>query len=279
MNGQERRNYIREFEQIQSRFRRKYYPSVLKGIKSVLSSLISSIKENGISTAANELQILLVNEDLTGPLLKLYKDVGVYHAKRNARLIKQDISRKGIFSDPEWLQKLMDLLKRTFLEFAVIKPTETFRNHLLQVLLEGIANESSVDEMVKLIENDSFARYQAERIVRTECGRAANTGVKISADAFEYEMEKEWIAFRDFRTRGQKPKDKKDHYHLDGVVVDYNEPFVDPKSGERIDYPQAPKGSAAMVINCRCSYAVRAKRDEHDRLIPRTNFIPRPIKM
>ena len=94
MNGQERRKYIREFEAIQSRFRRKYYPSVFKGIKSVLSSLISSIKEKGLREASNELQILLVNEDLTAPLLKLYKDVGVYHAKRNARLIKQDIRRK-----------------------------------------------------------------------------------------------------------------------------------------------------------------------------------------
>jgi uncharacterized protein YoxC len=133
----------------------------------------------------------------------------------------------------------------------------------------------SVDEIVKILADDSFARYQAERIVRTEVGRAANTGVQVAADSFPYEMTKEWISFQDVRTRGQKPKDKKDHYNLDGVVVDMNQPFVDPISGEKIMYPQAPKGSAAMVINCRCTWATIPKRDENDNLIKRGDYIPK----
>jgi hypothetical protein len=110
---------------------------------------------------------------------------------------------------------------------------------------------------------------QAERIVRTEVGRAANTGVKAAAEGFNYEMVKEWIAFRDQRTRGFRPEQPKDHYHMDGQVVDFYDNFTDPRSKEQIEYPLAPGGSAAMVINCRCSYIVVPKRDSRGRLINR----------
>ena len=54
---------------------------------------------------------------------------------------------------------------------------------------------------------------------------------------------------------------------MDGQVVDYNADFVDPRSGERIEFPQAPGGSAAMVINCRCTWAAIPKRDERGFII------------
>ncbi len=57
-----------------------------------------------------------------------------------------------------------------------------------------------------------------------------------------------------------KPEQPKDHYHMDGQVVDFYDNFTDPRSGEQIEYPLAPGGSAAMVINCRCSYIVVPKR-------------------
>ncbi len=52
----------------------------------------------------------------------------------------------------------------------------------------------TVDEIVKLFETSGFTAMQAERIIRTEVGRAANTGVKAAASGFNYEMVKEWIA-------------------------------------------------------------------------------------
>ncbi len=267
MNGKERRNISKQYEATNKRFRKKYYPSILRAIKELSSSLISDIKDKGIREATANLSITLVNDKLIEPVTKLYKEVGLYHARNNYRAIRRDVNRKGLGDSEQWVQEMTNLLKRTLLEFAVVKPTETFRNHLLKVLTDALLQEMSVDEVVKLLESDSFARYQAERIVRTEVGRAANTGVQVAADAFPYEMTKEWIAFRDVRTRGIHPNDKKDHYHLDGVVVDMNEPFVDPISGEKIMYPQAPKGSAAMVINCRCTYATVPKRDANDNLI------------
>jgi hypothetical protein len=54
---------------------------------------------------------------------------------------------------------------------------------------------------------------------------------------------------------------------MDGQVVDFGDDFTDPRSGEQIEYPLAPGGSAAMVINCRCSYIVVPKRDSRGQLI------------
>ncbi len=47
----------------------------------------------------------------------------------------------------------------------------------------------------------------------------------------------------------------------------FGDDFTDPRSGEQIEYPLAPGGSAAMVINCRCSYIVVPKRDSRGQLI------------
>lgn len=275
MNGKERRRYSKNYEAVNKRFRRKYYAPIYGAIKHLSSSLISDIREKGISVAASNLSMVLINDKLTAPIMGIYKEVGLYHAKINYRTIRNEVNRKGLGQSDGWIQEVIELLKRTLLDFAVVRPTETFRNHLLKILSDSLIAEMSVDEVVKILADDNFSKYQAERIVRTEVGRAANTGVQVAASSFPYEMSKEWVSFQDVRTRGIHPKDRKDHFHLDGVVVDYNEPFVDPISGERIMYPQAPKGSAAMVINCRCTWAVIPKRDENDNLIKRGNYIPK----
>lgn len=251
-----------EYNAVNNRFRKKYYPKILAALNSLISSLIGTIRERGIREAVNELSMSLLNEKMAGPVQSIYKEVGLYHAKRAYREIRQEIGRKGLGRNEQWVQDIINYLQATFLQNAVINTNITLRDRLLAVVQEGIDKEMSVDEIIRLIKEKNIAAINAERIVRTEIGRAANTGVKVAAQSFPYEMSKEWIAFRDARTRGVKPNDKKDHYHLDGVVVAFDEPFKDPRSGELIDYPQAPGGSAAMVINCRCNYAVVPKRDD-----------------
>ena len=66
-------------------------------------------------------------------------------------------------------------------------------------------------------------------------------------------------------------------------MVDYNQPFVDPRNGVRLMQPGDPKAQgmrmdkAATVINCRCTVALVAKRDANDRLIPKTGLI-KPVE-
>ena len=115
--------------------------------------------------------------------------------------------------------------------------------------------------------------------MRTETTRAANTGAMAAGSTFEYEQEKEWISARDMRTRGRDPNDHANHVKLDGMVVDYEGYFVDPRNGDKLRFPGDPGGNGlpntqpASTINCRCSVALVAKFGEDGRLIPKKKLV------
>lgn len=267
MNGNEKRKYLRESQRVNSRFERKYSPIIQNALDKTVSSLIGTVKERGLRTAINDLQMTLINEHLASPLMMLLREVGLYHAKVNYRFIRAEIAQKRFGVNEMWLQDIMNILRDTLLRLSIIKVTETLRNHLLLMFENAIRDGLSEDEFIELIKGDTFTRSQAQRIVRTETNRATNAGRKVVADFFEYEMVKEWVSFQDFRTRGRNPKDKKDHYHMNRQTVNLEDKFKDPKTGETIDFPSAPGASAAMVINCRCQMVTVPKRDENGRLI------------
>ena len=267
MTNKERTDWAKKFHRTNVKFGKQFYPKVKRQLDKVVSSLISTIRRKGPRQTLVDLRTKLWSDDLAKPVSEIYKKVGVYHANETYKQIRREIAQKGIGRDQTWVKFIQDELQKTLLQYAVVRTSETLRNHLILVLQSSIAKELTVDEIVKLFETSGFTAMQAERIIRTEVGRAANTGVKAAAEGFNYEMVKEWIAFRDSRTRGFKPEQPKDHYHMDGQVVDFYDNFTDPRSGEQIEYPMAPGGSAAMVINCRCSYIVVPKRDSRGRLI------------
>ena len=238
-----------------------------KAIKSVQSSLIDDIEANGIQSAINNLAVVLMNDKLAAPLSALNKEVGLYHAKRMYREIRAEISQKFLGRSEIWLQEITNYLQRHLLEKAIIRVTETTREALMKVLEEGLADGLGEYEMIKLIESRDIALIQSQRIVRTEVNMAANTGSIVAAKSFNLVMTKEWVSHRDMRTRGRLPEDRKDHYHMDGQVVNMDAKFVDPRSKEEVEHPSDPKASAAMVINCRCTFVTKPKRDEQGRLI------------
>jgi hypothetical protein len=264
-----RAQYIQEYERIQRKYRKKFFPAVYKAINSIVSSLIDKIQADGVNSAMGDLMLTIINDKIGEPVKLIYKEVGLFHVKNNYRFIRAEIGRKALGRNEIWVQEIIAYLEKNLWQYVVAKPTETLRDHFLRVLQDGIDKEWSVDDIIREIRADQFARYQAERIVRTEVGRAANTGKKIAADSFPYEMQKEWISFQDMRTRGRVPDDKKDHYHLNGQTVAMDGMFTDPRSGEQIEYPNAPGGSPGMVINCRCTYATTPKRDANGGLIAR----------
>ena len=93
---------------------------------------------------------------------------------------------------------------------------------------------------------NKYNTYQAKRLVRTEATYAANAATYRSAqDIFPgADMTKEWITAMDGRERDW-------HGAANGQKVDFNKPFI--VMGESVMYPGL--GSAANVINCRCSMA------------------------
>ena len=99
---------------------------------------------------------------------------------------------------------------------------------------------------------NTFNRYstnQATRLVRTEATAAANYATMQSAQTIfpGAQMMKEWVASFDDRTR--------DAHAEAGASqpIPYDESFL--VGGEFMQYPGDPAGSAANVVNCRCSVA------------------------
>lgn len=115
------------------------------------------------------------------------------------------------------------------------------------------------------------APSRAEKIARTE----TLTAISLGKDAAMKDvarvvpkLKKAWINAGDLRVRGNPggfyPNAKADHWHLQGEIVDYDEPF-----SNGLMFPRDPKGIAGEVINCRCDMLVVAAQDLPNLDIPK----------
>jgi len=86
--------------------------------------------------------------------------------------------------------------------------------------------------------------YRAGMIARTESHGAANYGSVSAAAETGLRLRKEWISAEDERTR-------ESHDAANGQIVAQDDAFD--VGGEALMYPGDPAGSAAEVINCRCT--------------------------
>lgn len=138
---------------------------------------------------------------------------------------------------------------------------ETFINRKLK---EGYNLREVANNIGEALE---INKMRAVRIARTETTSSANAASYFSAINAGYEMQKEWLATDDTRTR-------KTHGHdgVEGTRINLEDTF---KVGNyRLLYPgdkgtedgQLPVG-AEEVVNCRCTLIYHAKRDSRGRLI------------
>lgn len=303
MNQTDRNTHRSEFARINRQFESKYFAKVHNAIKSKVSSLISVIRENGIEAGQNYLRTDLTNVQLSNTVKDLYKEVGAQYARKEYRRQRNDIrtigfpkkksvsqnlnlkqtdvstsgfiETKGFGFNEQWISFILNYLQQFLIEKITFKVNNTTREKLLDVLQEGIVEGLGIEDMVSKLEDLPFTKYQAARITRTEINRAANVGTMAGVSTSEYEMNKEWIAAHDHRTRGVSPHDHADHYHLDGKVVDMDGKFKDPRNGHELSFPGDPEAAAEDVVNCRCSAAPIPKRDVNGFLVPK----PQPAQV
>lgn len=135
--------------------------------------------------------------------------------------------------------------------------SEDVANKTKGVLQRAVLGNQSPWEAMKKISQvvgergNNGAAYSAERIVRTEMGRAYNGADRLIGNKVADNrpqdlpaLKKVWISTNDDRTRHS-------HVAANKQVVDYDEKFT--VGGEKIDWPVVdPNASAGNVINCRC---------------------------
>lgn len=120
------------------------------------------------------------------------------------------------------------------------------REQLIETISEGLRAGEDVKGLISRV-TDVYAGlkgYRATRIARTQVLQANNYAAVEAYRQSGVVVSKEWLTAQDERVR-------EDHVAADGQVVKMGKKFS--VGGEELRQPGDPSGSAAQVVNCRCT--------------------------
>lgn len=128
------------------------------------------------------------------------------------------------------------------------------RQHLNIAITQGILQGESIlhigDRLQRILGMDRTAAIRSARTATTAAECAGRIDTYKHAKSLGIEMQQEWVATLDDRTRHE-------HRILDGQRVDIGEAFeVD---GATIRYPGDPQAPGYLVYNCRCTLVSAVK--------------------
>jgi uncharacterized protein with gpF-like domain len=276
MNARERRIYWNRERNKAARYIAKYRTKFFNALQSDARRFLNAYQESP-QAARRFTNDLLTSPQITNTLTQIVREVGVPYARQNFNELR---TQKGLGSSLEWIQEIMQYLGLNFYDKGVFRIVQTSRELFVAALNKAVEQGWGYYDMARYIETTltGINRNRAELIARTEVGRAIHSGSFVGAKKSPFAKQKQWIAAKDNRTRGnpfndRTPQDQAkrnpDHYYLDGVTVDFEDKFTDPRSGSQLEHPHDPEAPANEVINCRCTFAVTNKRDEQGRLVRR----------
>lgn len=256
MNSKQRELYEAANRRRMIKFEREYLPELTKIMHREMKRAAKQVRA-GRRPTFGEI------EGLAPYLQRLYTKVGVFYTRKTIREIKAQ-EEKAFGIDAEWIARIIEYFGTNLLNKAVLPISETNRQDILKVLTYGTEQGWSFDRMAFELERPDLSLWKARQIVRTELLKAQNAGKDVGAEESEFETVKQWIAAKDERTR-------RSHREVDGKYVEaVSGKFAVRKKKGGFDMMSGPgdaEASAENVINCRCTSAVVAKRDENGRLI------------
>lgn len=122
--------------------------------------------------------------------------------------------------------------------------TQKFTSAITQSVLQGESVPNTARRLSAVLGMDSRAWMMSARTALTGAENAGRVDSYRRAKVMGIELEQEWVATLDMRTRHS-------HRELDGQHVPIGEKFeVD---GVELEFPADPKAPAAYVCNCRCT--------------------------
>lgn len=272
------------------RWHKSYEKRATKELRKVFAAYGKSIDLTDVTMDQldNYLKKTLDIQLLYEAYAEIYTKIGVVHRKRvleGLGIYKKDFP---IHADYSGFKKDVIKYLEKFGGERIVSVHESYIGAIKKMIIKEVAKEwtlyDTAESLIKIImdawknrppwRKKSFYRWQSERIARTETTAAANHAALQAADDTGFVMVKEWISVGrglDGRTREHEKGDDFDHVDMDAVTVPrYGKFEMMSADGvkEELDFPGDPRGSAANVINCRCTVALRPKRDRAGNLIP-----------
>lgn len=141
-----------------------------------------------------------------------------------------------------------DYISQEMVRRRIVRVTQTTRDTIVNAIARTTADGTSIVATAREISRvvGGINAMRADRIARTETHGAANYGADRAARATGLELQKEWVAVEDARTRP-------DHAEADGATVEMDQAFT--IGGEALMFPGDFSAPAEQVINCRCQVA------------------------
>lgn len=258
MTLEEQKAYWIKHVQSLTRIENKYKPKIRKALEKHISSFISDLKQYGKDQAVNKLNVTLWNNDLLPIIQSLYAEAGLRFASKTYSEVRRDALKfSGFGFNQVWVNTILNYMRLHLLDKAVIPVSETTKKFIMDTMETAFNENWSIDQIITELEKVNYPRWKADQVARTETVKAAGVGQKVAQQSLPYETTKLWIAARDNRTRHS-------HRNVNGERIDGSAKF-----SNGLEFPGDPEGPANEVINCRCSMAVRAKRDSNGRIIPK----------
>lgn len=213
-----------------------------------LKALVDTLTEDYVNSDKIAMQI--VRGDLT--------DVYALNANYAAYKIEQDAN-----VNLSWTLYDHSTVERMIREDPEILPLPSVnvplderwnRQHLNIAITQGILQGESIphigDRLQRILGMDRTAAIRSARTATTAAECAGRIDTYKYAESIGIEMQQEWVATLDDRTRHE-------HRILDGQRVDIGEAFeVD---GATIRYPGDPQAPGYLVYNCRCTLVSAVK--------------------
>lgn len=246
-----------DWNKLQPLYERKAYRIVQKHIKIILNK----IPVDNITLYTYEALISLnINyKDIEKMFVEIYSTIGLNYGNKVNNDIEKVKKANILFN--EYLLKQILLFLSTEGGVKINSVRDTLVMDVIKSIKDGLGENATIVDLQNAIyalirKSQSFYKWQALRIARTETTSASNFSAIEAAKNSDLVLDKMWISVQDDRTR----LNPFDHLDMNNQKQELEKPFF--VGGENIMYPGDTKASAGNVINCRCTVAFVPKRDK-----------------
>ena len=145
---------------------------------------------------------------------------------------------------------------------------QKFNAALTQSILQGESIPNTAKRMARVLNMDRNMAVRAARTAMTSAENAGRVDSYHRAKGIGIDLEQEWLATLDERTRHS-------HRELDGQHVPVGGKFKVPSSGHELEFPGDPKAHPSEVWSCRCTLVAWFHEDGEESAKGRFSRLPK----
>lgn len=259
MTQDEKRKIWLRFDKLQIAVEEKWQGPIRYALAVQLQAFFRFAREHGLPAAVSQLSVIVSPDPVRSVLVRLYQEESTRYANIMYAGIRERYGEemgvsKAFGLNPTWLEMIRNFLL-TYGARKVTSISETTIEWITKYVEKAVENGWGVERMAREMQMDGITLKRARLIARTESVAAMNYGSDMAARQSGLMMEKIWLAADDNRTR---------HSHRQ---VDDEQVGMEQRFSNGLRWPGDPEGAREEVINCRCTVAHEAKRDQNGRII------------